>query len=267
MAAPNTIQHRQETYYVRFPLAQRAEHLLLLLSFGTLGFTGLIQKYSGNALAGGLIGLLGGIEMVRILHHIAAIVMGLQTVYHVILLIYKVFVRRVEMTMLPGLRDAIDALDAVRFNLGLAKDRPQLPRYSFEEKVEYWAMIWGTIVMGLTGFMLWNPVVTTKLLPGEIIPAAKAAHGGEAVLAVLAILVWHFYNVHIKTFNKSMFTGKLTQHQMEHEHGGELTQLVAGKARSRVEAGGDSPPRAHLPAGGLVHRPDRRCGHVSVCHL
>ena len=79
--------------------------------------------------------------------------------------------------------------------------------------------------------MLWNPIVAAKFLPGQFIPAAKAAHGGEAVLAVLAILVWHFYNVHLKSLNKTMFTGKMTRHQMEEEHGEELERLAAGKVR------------------------------------
>ena len=61
--------------------------------------------------------------------------------------------------------------------------------------------------MGLTGFMMWNPISTLRFVPGEAVPAAKAAHGGEAVLAVLAIIIWHFYHVHLKHFNKSMFTG------------------------------------------------------------
>ena len=65
--------------------------------------------------------------------------------------------------------------------------------------------------MALTGFMMWNPLATIKVLPGEFIPAAKTAHGAEAVLAVLAIIVWHMYGVHVKRFNKSMWTGKLTE--------------------------------------------------------
>jgi hypothetical protein len=69
------------------------------------------------------------------------------------------------------------------------------------------------------------------MLPGQFIPAAKAAHGAEAILAVLAILVWHIYNVHIKMFNKSMFTGKMTRHQMEEEHAEELARLAAGEVR------------------------------------
>jgi hypothetical protein len=95
--------------------------------------------------------------------------------------------------------------------------------------MEYLALIWGTIVMGLTGFMMWNPVSTLRFLPGEAVPAAKAAHGGEAVLAVLAIVLWHFYHVHIKHLNKSMFTGVLSREEMEHEHPAELAMIESGK--------------------------------------
>lgn len=82
--------------------------------------------------------------------------------------------------------------------------------------------------MGATGFMMWNPIATVKFLPGYFIPAAKAAHGAEAVLAVLAIIVWHMYGVHIKRFNQAMWTGKLTEEDMRHEHPLELADLKAG---------------------------------------
>jgi hypothetical protein len=94
--------------------------------------------------------------------------------------------------------------------------------------MEYWAVIWGAVLMGVTGFMLWNPIATARFLPGEFIPAAKAAHSAEALLAVLAVLIWHFYWVHIKTFNRSMFTGKLSQEQMEEEHAAELKEIEVG---------------------------------------
>jgi hypothetical protein len=84
--------------------------------------------------------------------------------------------------------------------------------------------------------MMWNPITTAKYLPGEVIPAAKAAHGGEAVLAVLAIIVWHMYGVHIKRFNKSMFTGKMSEQDMLHEHPLELADIKAGAAERPVDA-------------------------------
>lgn len=229
MAQQTKNNHAQT--YTRFSIPQRIEHIVLLASFTTLAVTGLIQKFSGGWLSDGLIAVLGGIEATRIIHRIAAIVFVLQSIYHILVVGYKVFVRHTELTMLPGLRDVTDAIDVLRYNLGLTKSHPKLPRFNFAEKAEYWALIWGGIVMGLTGFMLWNPIAVTKFLPGQFIPAAKAAHGGEAILAVLAIIVWHFYSVHIKFFNKSMFTGKLTRAQMADEHGEELEQIEAGRAR------------------------------------
>ncbi len=212
----------------RFTVPQRVEHFILVISFTALGITGLVQKFGLNPLSEYLISLMGGIEMTRVIHRAAAIVFALLSVYHVIAVGHKFFVQRVRMTMMPVPKDALDGLNWLGYSLFLRKKPPQMPRYTFAEKLEYWALIWGGVIMIVTGFMLWNPLITTRFLPGQFIPAAKAAHGGEAVLAVLAIIVWHFYNVHIKMFNKSMFTGMLTEHQMQEEHEAEWNELLAG---------------------------------------
>ncbi len=223
----------EEKQFRRFSVAQIAEHWVLFVAFSMLALTGLPQKFVGNGWAEAMIGFMGGIETVRTLHHLAAVVMALGTVYHVVVVAYKVFVLRVRWTMFPRLDDALDALDAIRYNLGLTKEHPKLDRYGFAEKAEYWAMVWGTLIMGLTGFIMWNPINAARFLPGEAIPASKAAHGAEAILAVLAIFVWHFYNVHIKTLNKAVFTGKLSEHQMKEEHALELERIRQGKVDPR----------------------------------
>lgn len=214
--------------YERFPLARRIEHIIMLLSFTTLGLTGLPQKFPSSPLSIAFVGLLGGIENLRSIHHFAAIVMMLGTAWHILAFGYMAFVRRTRLSMLPSLQDVKDGWQALMYNLGFSKTFPQMGRYTFEEKMEYWAFVWGAIVMGATGFMMWNPLSTVKFLPGEAIPAAKAAHGGEAVLAVLAIILWHMYGVHIKRFNKSMFTGKMSEEDMLHEHPLELADMKAG---------------------------------------
>jgi hypothetical protein len=89
--------------------------------------------------------------------------------------------------------------------------------------------------MGITGFILWNPITATKWIPGEFVPAAKAAHGGEAVLAVLAIIVWHMYHVRIKRTNNSMFSGKLKEEYMRADHPLELEEIEAGIADRRPD--------------------------------
>ena len=216
------------SYFERFSIYERLEHITILLSFTTLAVTGLPQKYPEAGISQFIIGLLGGIEFIRLIHHTAATVLMLGVVYHIVAVGYKVFVNRVQMSMLPGLQDAKDALQAFLYNLGIGKTRPQMGRFTFEEKAEYWALVWGTVIMALTGFMMWNPIATAKFLPGEVIPAAKAAHGAEAVLAVLAIIVWHLYGVHLKRFNKAMWTGKMTEEEMLHEHPLELADIKAG---------------------------------------
>jgi cytochrome b subunit of formate dehydrogenase len=214
---------------------QRVQHWLLFISFTTLGLTGLIQKFISADISIWLIQALGGIEAVRIIHRAAAILFGLDTIYHVIELGYKIYVERGELTMLPGLKDMKDAIQAFGYNLGFSKTPPKMGRYTFAEKAEYWALMWGGLVMGLTGFMLWNPIATAKILPGVFIPAAKAAHGAEAILAVVAILIWHVYHVHIKHWNPSMFHGKISHVEMEEEHPLELDKIRAGVGKPLPE--------------------------------
>lgn len=230
-----TEAHGHSQSYKRFTLSQRIEHALLLSSFTILGLTGIPQKYSDTLWATWLIGAMGGIETVRIIHRWAAIVLMLETIYHGGVVTYKVFVSRVRMTMLPSWKDVTDALQSFGYNLGLVKEKPAMPRYNFGEKVEYWAVIWGTAVMVLTGFMLWNPIATTNFVPGQWIPAAKAAHGGEGLLAVLSIVTWHMYHVHVRVFNRSMFTGRISRHEMEEEHALELAEIEAGITDPPVE--------------------------------
>ncbi len=174
------------------------------------------------------------------------------TGFHLLDVAHRVLVRRVPLHMMPRYQDVVDALQSVRFNLGLAKERPRMDRYTWEEKVEYWSLIWGTIVMIATGFMLWNPIATTRFFPGEFIPAAQVVHGGEALLAILAVLVWHFYSVHLRQFNRSMFTGQMTEHEMEHEHPLELERIRSGKLREPDHAAIARRRRVFMPVAGIV---------------
>ena len=146
-----------EKSYTRFDIFQRIEHIVLILSFTTLGFTGLPQKYADSPISQWLIALVGGIEVIRIIHRTAATIFVLESVYHIVVIGYKLYVMRREATMLPNLKDATDAMQAFFYNLGFSRKQPRLPRYNFAEKAEYWAMLWGLLVMAATGFMLWNP--------------------------------------------------------------------------------------------------------------
>jgi cytochrome b subunit of formate dehydrogenase len=240
--------------YDRFSRADRVQHAVMLVSFLVLTVTGLPQKFIflDNRWLDSLIDALGGIEAVRVIHRLAAIALMIVTGFHVLDVAHRVLVRRVPLYMLPRYQDVVDALQAVRYNLGLARQRPRMDRYTWEEKVEYWSLIWGTIVMIATGFMLWNPVATARFLPGEFIPAAQVVHGGEALLAILAVLVWHFYSVHLRQFNRSMFTGQMTEHEMEEEHPLELERIRAGRQPEPDPAAVGRRARVFVPVAAVV---------------
>jgi cytochrome b subunit of formate dehydrogenase len=221
--------------YVRFSLARRIEHITLLSTFIILAATGLPQKYPNSSISVFIVQSLGGIERLYDIHHGATVVVMLAVIYHLLTIGYQVFVLRAQWSMMLVPQDIKDALQALFYNLGFVKTPPKMGRFTFEEKFEYWAFVWGYTVMAVTGFIMWNPITATRFIPGEFVPAAKAAHGGEAVLAVLAIIVWHMYHVHIKRQNKAMFTGMATEDQMQHEHPLELEEIGAGTADRRPD--------------------------------
>jgi cytochrome b subunit of formate dehydrogenase/mono/diheme cytochrome c family protein len=211
LSGKSTAQESNQTEgkkYARFDLSQRVQHFVLLVSFSLLGITGLAQKYATSRAGEAVLGFFGGIEMSRLIHRGAAVVLMAVSIYHLIQHLYQ----------------------DILFYIGRRKHKAYYGRYSYAEKVEYLAVVWGTVIMAITGFMMWNPIATARWFPGEIIPASKAAHGGEALLAVLAIILWHFYHVHIRHFNRSIFTGALTEEEMRHEHPAELAQIKSGEA-------------------------------------
>ena len=227
--------------YPRFRLWARIEHIILLVSFTILAITGLPQRYFEAPFAINMINAMGGITTVRLIHRYAAVLLVLGSVYHLFLGAYRWYVKGERIRIMLRPKDAVDVIDTVKHNLGFKQDPPKMTKFNYGEKLEYWAVIWGTAVMIITGFMLWNPIAITTFLPGQFIPAAKTAHSAEAFLAVASILVWHLYNVLIKYRNWSIFTGMLPHDQMEEEHAIEL---------ERLEAGGAPYPGLNLPAQG-----------------
>ena len=212
----------QETTFLRFSLNDRLQHILLIVSFTLLALTGLPQKYSSMDWARTLVSLMGGIETVRTIHHINALILGVVGLYHLASGLYRLCLKRARFEMLPKVQDAFDIVANIAYFLGIKRLRPRFDRYSYMEKFEYWAVVWGMGIMGLTGLIMWFPIFFTSFLPGIFIPAAKSAHGGEALLAVSAIVLWHLYNTHLNPrvfpLNPSMFTGRVSKKEMMSEH-------------------------------------------------
>ena len=233
---------REDVTFTRFVLSQRIEHILLIISFGMLCLTGLPQKFHDAVWGQWIMSALGGIVSVRVIHHIFAFMLAFEFLYHVIVIAYELlFVRPRPLPMLPRLQDVREGLRSVAYLSGLRPEKPQFGRYDFKQKVEYWALLWGLLVMGGTGLILMFPVVVTRYLPGVLIPAAKVAHGYEAILAFLAIITWHLYNAHLSSgvfpLDTSIFTGKVSEERMLEEHPLEYERLTTGQREATSEGG------------------------------
>jgi len=223
----------------RFTARHIVNHWLMLVTFVGLVVTGMPQKFASEAWAKGVVLIIGGVERVRFLHHLLGTIMALQLVWHAVESVWLHVVRRLRMPMVPRLADGQHFMQQVKFNLGLEKRPPSMGRYTFAEKLEYLALVWGTAVMVATGLLLLYPVRWASLVPGEVILAAKAAHGGEAILAFLSILTWHLYFVHVRHWNTAIFTGRLDEEVYAEEHPLELATMRRGEGKAaerRLEA-------------------------------
>jgi len=159
--------------------------------------------------------------------------------FHVVYLAATSEGRKLFLDMLPELKDATDLRDVFLYYLGISKRKPQFKRFNYAEKMEYWALVWGTFVMALTGVMIWFKVLFGSRLPGWTIDVATAVHFYEAILATLAIIVWHFYMIIFDPdtypMNWAWLDGKMSLEHYEEEHALD-TETISKAVRERAEA-------------------------------
>src|SRR3990170_2255493 len=208
--------------YVRFNAWQRFEHWLLAACFVALVLTGLPQKFDDAALSVRIINALGGIDSARFLHRILASIFVSLSLAHAAEIGLSILSRRFRPTMVITFQDFRDAFDMLRYSVGLIPEKPQFDRYDFRQKYEYWGILFGALIMIATGLALWFPTYVTRLLPGELVPAAKEMHSGEALLAMLVVVVWHLYDVVLNPsvfpLDTAMITGKISRERIREEH-------------------------------------------------
>ena len=173
----------------------RIAHAGVILSFPTLVFTGFALKYPETWWARPLLLWEGQFAFRGAVHRTAAVVLIAATVYHVIHLAVNRRDRLFLKGMLPQFKDATDLVQVLSYNLGLTKIEPRFAKFNYAEKVEYWAFLWGTVVMTVSGFLLWFNNFTLRHFPKWVSDAATAVHYYEALLATFSILLWHFYMV------------------------------------------------------------------------
>ncbi|MEN8192496.1 MAG: cytochrome c3 family protein [Bacteroidota bacterium] len=191
-------RRRKEKNVIRLPRFTKNEviqHFFLLSSFIILAITGFALKYPNSFWSEGLLEL-GMTEPIRAnIHRVSAVIMGALSIYHVVYLLLTPRGRDVLFEMLPKFEDLTGIVDNLMFYLRLSKKHPHFNQYDYAEKAEYWALIWGTFVMGATGFFLWFPTIIGDWAPIWLIKVSEIIHFYEAILASLAILVWHWFFV------------------------------------------------------------------------
>jgi cytochrome b subunit of formate dehydrogenase/nitrate/TMAO reductase-like tetraheme cytochrome c subunit len=221
-------------FMVRMTVNQRWQHLILLSSFIVLVITGFALKFPETWFAH----TLGMGENLRgIIHRIAGVILIGAGIYHVFYLAVAREGRRLLRDIAPRPKDAFDLLATMRYYLGLSTQKPKFGRFNYAEKAEYWALVWGTALMGLTGIMIWAKVWVGDLLARWWVDVATAVHFYEAILATLAILVWHFYQVFfdpdVYPMNWAWWDGKMPVDQYRHEH--ELDHELDAEAVAKQE--------------------------------
>ncbi len=149
------------------------------------------------------------------------------------------------MDLLPRWKDMTDMKGVLRYTLGLQSMKPRFGRFSYMEKMEYWALIWGSMLMTVTGVLLWVENVTIGLFTKLGFDISRTVHFYEAILATLAIVVWHFYfvifNPDVYPMNLSWLAGRMSEEEMESEHPLELERIKAAEAAARRYTAGGVP--------------------------
>ncbi|MGA9117168.1 MAG: cytochrome b/b6 domain-containing protein [Bacteroidota bacterium] len=239
--------HPGHRLYLRMSLNERLQHGALLVSFLTLVVTGFALRYPDAWWVAPVRSLSPFVfELRGIVHRVAGVALVLVSLYHVFYLFFDPRGKQLLRDLLPVPADLREALGMLKYNIGLARERPRLGRFSYIEKSEYWALVWGTVVMAVTGVILWFDNTFLGLLTKLWWDVARSVHYYEAWLATLAIVVWHFYfvmfNPDTYPLNLAFWKGTLSEEEMEEEHPRELEEIRRREnARAPEEAEEDSP--------------------------
>ncbi|MHB8076072.1 formate dehydrogenase subunit gamma [Desulfosporosinus fructosivorans] len=216
--------------FQRFNLHQRIQHIGMFTSFIILTITGLPIKFEQSRISHWIVSIFGSFDNMFAIHLMAAAVMLLVSVYHLLyLVIYPLVTKKLSLAILPSPKDLFDVVHDAQYLLGRRKDPPKFDRYSYKEEFDYWAVFWGMAIMGGSGLMMWFPQIFTQYMPRWIIDSAKYAHTDEAILAISAIFFWHFFNSHFSPrffpMNHVWYSGTMSRAEMEEDHPLELARL------------------------------------------
>jgi cytochrome b subunit of formate dehydrogenase len=188
-----------------------------------------------------------------LLHRIGAVGLIAVGAYHLFYLVAFREGRRNFLELLPRPKDVTDLFQMFRYFLGKSDERPRFGRFSYVEKFDYWAVYWGMVIMIGSGLMLWFLETALQFLPKFAADIAREAHSDEGLLATLAIIIWHFYNVHLNPehfpMNRTFLTGRISEGEMREHHPLEYEAILATERARQIA------PLGLTPAGSLAADP------------
>jgi cytochrome b subunit of formate dehydrogenase len=229
----------REEYFQRFGLNFRMQHLTLAIGVIILIITGLPIKFHDTTVARMFFGLTGGIAVSRVIHRVGATILIFVSIWHILYITMTKSGRREFKLLLPTKKDFKDFLQNIKYFVGLTKEKPRFGRFSYVEKFDYWAVYWGMVIMICSGLLLWFNNFFLGIVPKFVLDVATEVHSDEAMLATLAIVVWHWYNVHFNPevfpFNATIFTGKISKSRMLKDHPLEYEQIRSRGDENCVE--------------------------------
>ena len=225
---------------VRFSGYERFEHFAVMSLFTVLSITGFPQKFYDHRWAQVLVGWLGGVDTARWFHRAAGTLFTALVVVHVVRIVMSLVTGRTQLTMVPTRRDFDDAVQTLRYYFGMRDTPARFDHFDYRQKFEYWGMLLGSAIVAGTGLVLLFPILTARLLPGQVIPAAYVAHSQEGLMAFLVVIVWHIYNAHLSPevfpFDSSIFTGQISLERLKHEHPIEYERVQRESADTNAPA-------------------------------
>jgi cytochrome b subunit of formate dehydrogenase len=253
---PGQRDHTPPVLHIRrFDGPTRALHIVIMTTFLGLSATGLPLLFSEAPWAHVLASLFGGFHGAGLVHRFFGATLLLAVVWHVANVCYRAFIRGERglfwgpTSMVPQPRDVVQLLQQIRWFFS-AGPRPEFEHFAYWEKFDYWAVLWGTGLMGAAGLVLWFPVAASRVLPGWMFNVALFVHGAEATLAIGFIFVIHFFNGHLRPgkfpMDMVIFTGSVSDRELREERAGEYARLVA--------AGTLSPLAVPLPTIAALNR-------------
>lgn len=233
MNAPAAIEFiHDDEIFIRMTRTERWQHLLLAGSCAVLLATGLPA----------LLGHGGGPAWRGVIHRLAALVLIGDLAWHVLFTALSERGRGDLRDLTPRRQDLWDVFAHFRRRA----PRPEIGRYGVPEKLEYWSFLWGSALMTVTGLLMWFPGLSLRLFPLALHQAFIVIHGYEAVLALVAILVWHMYSVHLKPgafpMSRVWLDGRITGADLKRSHPLEYRRIWEERERLAGELLAASPP-------------------------